>query len=38
MADSVEGLGNVEEYCTHILLGVKGLILIVKTVEKKSLG
>ena len=38
MADSVEGLGNVEEYCTPILLGVKGLIPLFKAVEKKSLG
>ena len=32
-----KGLGNVEEHCTHIFLGVKGFIPLVKAVEK-SLG
>ena len=38
MADSVKGLGNVVEHCTHILLGVKGLIPLVKAVKKNSLS
>ena len=38
MAHSVESLGNVKEHCTYVLLGVEGLIPLVKAMEEKSLG
>ena len=38
MTYSIEGFGNVKKYYSYILLVIKSLVPLIKTVKKKSLG
>ena len=38
MTYSIKGFGNVKKYYSYILLVIKSLVPLIKTVKKKSLG